>query len=120
MKKILVLFMAVILSAGTVFAENYDANFKKVFYDGFEEGMFYSLEQNLLANKIAQPKVTRYVKAMRSRLNRTELESQTWACVSKYSMQELNSNQQKVADECFGKWSENFYKKNQDLINILK
>lgn len=120
MKKILVVLIAVILSAGTVFAENYDANFKKMFYDGFEEGMFYSLEQNLLANKIPQPKVTNYVKAMRTRVNRADLENKTWACVSKYSMGDMTTNQQKIANECFSQWSENFYKKNQDLMKLLK
>ena len=120
MKKIIILFMAVIFSVGTVLAENYDANFKKVFYDGFEEGMFYSLEQNLLMSGVAQPKVTRYIKAMKARVNRAELENQTWACVSKYSMDQLALNQKKIADECFDKWAENYYIKNKDLIRLLK
>ncbi len=120
MKKILVLFIVFIFSAGVGFAENYDANFKKVFYDGFEGGMFYSLEQSLLMSGIEQAKVTRYIKAMKTRVNRAELENQTWACVSKYPIEKLASNQKKIADECFDKWAENYYIKNKDLTRLLK
>ena len=82
--------------------------------------MFYSLEQTLLQRGIPQAKTSKYVASLKGRLNRTQLENATWACVSKYTPQQLAASQKAVADECFAKWVDDFYGKNTDLINLLK
>lgn len=120
MKKIFVSFLMLVIFSGSALAVEYSAYEKKAFYDGFEGGMFYSLEQTLLQRGIPQAKTSKYVTALKGRLNRTQLENATWACVSKYTPQQLAASQKAVADECFAKWVDDFYGKNTDLINLLK
>lgn len=120
MKKILILCFAVIFMNIPAFAANYDAAFKQTFYDGFLGGMFYSLEQRLLMSGYPQPKVKSYSTALKSKVNRQQLETATWACVSKYSVEQLSSQQQKIADECFGKWVNDFFTRNQSLTKMLQ
>lgn len=120
MKKFLILLLAVVILGGTAFAANYNANDKKVFYDGFIGGMFYSLEQRLLAGGLPQTKVTKYVTAMKGRVDRTQLENATWGCITKYTPEQIAASTQKVTDECFNNWVNDFFTKNDDLLNILK
>lgn len=120
MKKFLILCLAMVVLGGSAWAVNYTPQEKKQFYDGFLSGMFYSLEQSLTQQGFPKAKTTRYITSMKARVNRTELESATWACVSKYTPQQMVSGQKKIADECFGKWVESYMTKNMDLINLLK
>ncbi len=119
-KKLLVLLMSVILLSGTVFAAQYTAEEKKVFYDNFLLGMFWGMEKSLSSSNIPKAKVTNYINAMKKRVNRKELENQTWACVSKYTQSQLITESEKISDECFDKWVKNYYLKNQDLMKLLK
>lgn len=77
MKKFIVSFLALVIFSGSALAVEYSAYEKKAFYDGFEGGMFYSLEQTLLQRGIPQAKTSKYVTALKGRLNRTQLENAT-------------------------------------------
>lgn len=120
MKKILILLLGFVLLSGSVYAAEYTAQDKKIFYDNFLVGMFWGMEKSLMANNVPKSKVTTYVNAMKKRVNRKELESQTWTCVSKYTQAQLMTQSDKISDECFDKWANNFYLKNQDLLKLLK
>ena len=78
------------------------------------------MEKSLSSSNIPKAKVTNYINAMKKRVNRKELENQTWACVSKYTQSQLITESEKISDECFDKWVKNYYLKNQDLMKLLK
>lgn len=119
MKKLLVLFMTVIISE-QAFAYNYDAQFKKDFYDNFVVNFFQSLQQSLLSQGFKQDGVYLYVSTLRARLNRKDLENSTWGCVSKYTPAQLNSGNKKIIDECFDFWTNKFFfEKNSDALKLL-
>lgn len=120
MKKLIILVLTVILLGGSAYAYNDSLALKKSFYDGFLKGMFYSLEQSIASRGIPRAKAARYTAALKKRVNRTQLENATWACVSKYSPQEMETYADKLAEECFHKWADDFYNKNSDLIYLLK
>ena len=120
MKKLLVLLMSFIILSGTVFAAEYTAEEKKVFYDNFIAGMFWTMEQSLLTNNIPKSKARVYINAMKKRVNRRQLENETWSCVAKYNPAQLNTMSEKISKECFTKWANDYYTKNQDLIKLLK
>lgn len=120
MKKILLLGI-VILFGLQVFAYNYDADFKKSYYDGFIVSMFNSLQNSLLSQGFNSSSVNSYISTMKSRLNRTQLENATWSCVSKYSYQDMVNNSTTVYNDCFDKWLNNFFfVTNKDVSNVLK
>ena len=120
MKKIFIIFVSLILFGLPALAFEYSAQEKKVFYDNFLKGMFWAMEQSLLLNNIPKSKVTTYVNAMKKRVNRQNLENQTWACVSKYTQKQMSSMSDEIAKECFSKWADDYYTKNQDLMKLLK
>lgn len=94
---------------------------KKGFYDSFISSVFSSLKQSLLSQGFTQSSVDKYITTIQPRLNRTSFESETWACVSKYTMETLNSDAERIADECFGNWLNDFFiNKNGDLMNLLQ
>lgn len=120
MKKIIVLFFALIFLGGNAFAISDTAEFEKSFYDGFLTGFFRSLPDSLVANGHSRVKADKYATALKSRVNRQQLEQQTWGCVSQASINELATQQQKVAEKCFGPWVTQFMGKNADLYQLLK
>lgn len=121
MKKFLaILFLSVIIS-GQAIAYNYDAQFKKEFYDSFVVNFFQSLQQSLLSQGFIEDKVYLYISTLRARLDRSELENSTWACVSKYSPSQLNNGTKKIIDECFDSWTNKFFfEKNSDALKLLR
>lgn len=119
MKKIILLVCLVVSFAASAFAYDYDANFKKSFYDNLINGMFASLEDKIIANGYPKATAAEYVRTMKSRLNRTELENKTWGCISKHSMEELTKNTA-LTDECFGDWANSFFSNNADALTILQ
>ena len=120
MKKFLILG-AVVLFGMQAFAYNYDATFKKSYYDGFIASMFNSLQNSLLSQGFTRESVSTYISTMKSRLNRTQLENTTWSCVQKYSYQEMINNANKVYGDCFDRWSnEFFFVTNKDVTSVLK
>ena len=56
---------------------------------------------------------------MKKRVNRRQLENETWSCVAKYNPAQLNTMSEKISKECFTKWANDYYTKNQDLIKLL-
>ena len=119
MKKILVLICVTLLfSCNTVFAMSVSE--KTQFYDGFITGFFWSLNDSMIKSGVPKEKATKYVTAMKARLNRSQLEAQTWACVSKYNTADLFVKQNAISQECFATWTDNYIRKNIDLLNLLK
>lgn len=119
MKKFLVLICAILLlSSNAVFAIS--ASDKTQFYDGFVTGFFWSLNDSIIKSGVPKEKATKYVAAMKARLNRSQLEAQTWACVSKYNTADLFVKQNAISKECFSTWADNYIHKNIDLLNLLK
>ena len=74
----------------------------------------------MVANGHSRVKADKYATALKSRVNRQQLEQQTWGCVSQASINELATQQQKVAEKCFGPWVTQFMGKNADLYQLLK
>lgn len=94
---------------------------KKEFYDGYIPSMFSSLRQSLISQGFTSSSVDKYITAMQPRLDRTSLENGTWACVSKYTMETLVNNAERISDECFNNWLYDFFiNKNRDLMNLLQ
>lgn len=120
MKKIFIIFVSLILFGLPALAFEYSAQEKKVFYDNFLKGMFWAMEQSLLINHVPNSKVKVYINAMKKRVNRQQLENETWSCVVKYSPTQLNTMSDKISKECFSKWADDYYTKNQDLMKLLK
>ena len=120
MKKIFIIFVSLILFGLPALAFEYSAQEKKVFYDNFLKGMFWAMEQSLLTNNIPKSKARVYINAMKKRVNRRQLENETWSCVAKYNPAQLNTMSEKISKECFTKWANDYYTKNQDLIKLLK
>ncbi len=119
MKKILILLIALFIAASSTYAADYSPEFKKSFYDGFLGGMFKSYELQLIKSGYAPAKVKKHSTALKSRVNRKQLEAQTWGCVSKYTVQQLATSQQKISNECFAPWVKTFFTKNADLQKLL-
>lgn len=120
MKKIFIIFVSLILFGLPALAFEYSAQEKKVFYDNFLKGMFWAMELSLVNNNIPQDKADRYISAMKGRIDRTQLENETWACVSKYTQKQMSSMSDEISKECFSKWADDYYTKNQDLMKLLK
>ena len=120
MKKIFIMLMSLVIMGLPAFSAEYTAQDKKVFYDNFLNGMFWGIEQSLAEQNVSGDKIRNYVNAMKKQINREQLENATWACVSKYSPEEMASQSDKVTQECFAKWATEYYTKNQNLIELLK
>lgn len=121
MKKFIILAISLISISSNVFAYEYSQEFKKGFYDSFIANLFGSLKESLFSQDFKPNSVNEYVATMRTRLDRNELEKETWGCVSKYTPEEMEKNTDKIVTECFEKWNnEFFFVKNQNVIDILK
>lgn len=119
MKRFLILVCALMMfTSSTVFAYT-DAE-KKQFYDGFVIGLFGDLPNSLVANGHSRDKANKYTAALKTRLNRKQLEQQTWGCISKYSVAEIKAREKELAIKCFAPWMTNFMNKNADLYNLLR
>ena len=125
MKKILVilgilLFInMVVMSLSKAFAYAYDNDFKTAFYDSFIEGMFEGLQQSLLSQGFTKSSVNVYVTTLKSKVNRANLEQTTWDCVSKYTVQQMQTPG--IVDKCFEQWSNNFFfVENSKALDMLK
>ena len=121
MKKTIILIITLISLCSSAFAYEYSQEFKKGFYDSFIANLFGSLKESLFAQGFKTNSVNEYVATMRTRLDRTQLEKETWGCVSKYPPDKLQANTDKMIIECFEKWNnEFFFEKNQNAIQILR
>ena len=125
MKKIIVilgilLFInMVVMSLSKAFAYAYDNDFKTAFYDSFIEGMFEGLQQSLLSQGFTNSSVNVYVTTLKSKVNRANLEQTTWDCVSKYTVQQMQTPG--IVDKCFEQWSNNFFfVENSKALEILR
>lgn len=120
MNKYFVSVLAVFCICTQVFAYNYDAKFKREFYDEFIANFFQSMQEGMLKEGYKENNTYEYISTLRARLNRPELEKTTWGCVSKYSVEQMRKNKD-FSSKCFGDWSYKFiFEKNADTINILK
>jgi len=119
MKKFILLFCIITSFCTSALAQNYDANFKKSFYDSLINGMFTSLQDTIISNGYTKASAEEYVKTLKGRLNRTELENKTWGCVSQHSMEEM-IHTTSIIDECFGDWANSFFTQNADTLSILQ
>ena len=120
MKKILAVLVLSIAICTTVFAQERNSEYKKSFYDSLQYGMINSIKDSLEAQGIPAAKAEKYTTGLSRRIDRKVLEDSTWACVSKYSPEEMASQSDKVTQECFAKWATEYYTKNQNLIELLK
>lgn len=121
MKKYLaVLLLSVAICTTAAFAQERSAEYKKNFYDNLQKGMIDSIQDSLIAQGMPADKVNRYASSLNSRIDRKVLEDTTWACVSKYSDEQLVSDKEKIAEECFSGWVTNLVNQNTDLLEILK
>lgn len=119
MKKFLVLICAfLIFTSSSVFA--YSEQEKKLFYDGFVLGFFGELPKSLVANGHSRDKAYKYTVALKARLNRQQLEQQTWGCISQYGVVEIKAREKELAAKCFGPWVTKFMNNNSDLYQLLK
>ena len=119
MKKILILLCAIfMLTSSAAFA--YSDHEKKLFYDGFIQGFFGELPDSLVKNGHNRAKAQKYTVALQARLNRQQLEQQTWSCISRYSIEEMNARQKELGIICFGPWVTKFLEKNADLQQLLR
>lgn len=121
MKKFIILTLTLITISTSALAYNYPPEFKQSFYDAFIANLLGSLKENLFQQGFKPYSVNEYVSTLRARLDRKELENATWGCVSKYSPDEMQTNTDKIINDCFDKWSNDFFfKQNESAINILK
>ena len=110
------MLLSLFIIGGNVYAANYTENDKKLFYDGFLGSFFPSLEQSLVAKGIPRTKAAKYTTALKGRVSRTKLENETWACVSKYTLPQL----EQINEECFSKWVNSLIFDNKDLLQQLQ
>jgi hypothetical protein len=116
---ILLFINMVVMSLSKAFAYAYDNDFKTAFYDSFEVGMFEGLEQSLLSQGFTKLSVGTYIATLKAKFNRTSLEQASWDCVSKYTVQQMQTPG--VVDKCFESWSNNFFfVENSKALGILK
>lgn len=94
---------------------NYSNEDKKEFYDGFSSEFFNSMGEELISEGFQKSGVQIYTNQLKGRFNRAELENATWSCVSKYSVEQLIQNTEKITTECFGGWITKFIGDNADL-----
>lgn len=121
MKKLLIAIFILAMMGTQALAYNYDAQFKKGFYEGLIISFFQSLQQSLLSQGFDENSVYMYVSTTRARIDRKDLENATWACVSKYSPTQLQNNSTKIIDECFDGWfNKFFFEKNADALKLLR
>ena len=121
MKKFLSLFFTLLILSSEVLAYNYSADFKEGFYDGLIANLFQTLQQNLISQGFKQESVYMYVSTLRARLDRKNLEKASWACVSKYTPAQMQSQSDKIISDCFDSWSNKFFfEENADTIKLLK
>ena len=121
MKKLIGMFITLLLLSSEVSAYNYNAEFKKGFYDGLLVSFFQSLQQSLISQGFKQEGVYMYVSTLRARVNRKDLENASWACVSKYTPAQMQSQSDKIISDCFDSWSNKFFfEENADALKLLK
>ena len=120
MKKYILSLLFLTCICTQAFAYNYDAKFKKNFYDEFIANYFQSLQQGLMNNVYKNESTYQYVSTLKARLNRKDLENATWGCVSQYSEKQI-AQSKNLTEKCFTKWSQKFmFEENADTISILK
>lgn len=115
MKRVITLFIAFLALSLSAFAYNYTNEDKQEFYDAFSTEFFSSMNDELISNGFQKSGVYIYSTQLKSRFNRTELENASWACIAKYSPEQLSKDIQGITHECFASWIENFIGKNSDL-----
>lgn len=121
MKKFIILALTLITISTSALAYNYPPEFKQNFYDAFIANMLGALKENLFQQGYKPYSVNEYVSTLRARLDRKELENTTWACVSKYSPEQMQTNMDNVVNECFDTWSNDFFfVQNESALKILR
>jgi len=120
MKKYLAVLLLSIVICTTTFAATRSPEYRKNFYDNLEKGLISSIQDGLLTQGLPAGKVQQYTSALSGRINRQQLENSTWACVSKYSDDELIANKEKIAEECFSVWVTELVNQNTDLLEKLR
>lgn len=119
MKRVLAILLCTLISTAAL-ADTRTAEYKKNFYDNLQSGMIESIETSLIQQGFAAEKVKAYTIALKGRIDRQKLENSTWACVSKYTDEQLVSNKEQIAEECFSSWVTNLVNQNIDLVDLLK
>lgn len=116
---ILLFINMVVMSLSKAFAYAYDNDFKTAFYDSFVVGMFEGLKGSLLSQGFTTSSVNTYIATLKPKVNRTTLEQSSWNCVSKYTIQQMQTPG--VVDHCFEKWSNYFFfVENEKALEILR
>ena len=91
---------------------------KEDFYNKIVSNMFSSIEEGLVSQGFNQTKVKQYTTMLQGRINREELQSMTWSCVSKYENLE---DKEQISHKCFKRWVTKFIAiDNADLLRILE
>lgn len=83
---------------------NYSAVDKKQFYDAFEQGFFQGLTKELKSQGFTAESIGKFTLYLQANFNRSDLEKSSWACVSKYTPEELENSADDITNECFGTW----------------
>lgn len=117
LNKLIILFLLIIFSSAA-FAHSYPPEFKKKFYDYYMVNFVSSLYMVPQSAGFSQDSTNKYIQTLQNRIDRKQLESATWACVSAYPPEKFNYDSVVVA--CFSDWQKNFLEKNKDALNILK
>lgn len=107
--------------SASVLAYEYTAAWKKSFYDNYKASLFSSLKESLLSQHFSASGVDKYISVMKKRLNRSELEEQTWGCVSGYTPESILTKPEEVREKCFEEWNNNFFiRNNKDALILLR
>lgn len=115
MKKFIVSFLALVIFSGSALAVEYSAYEKKEFYDKYITSLVLSTQLVAMVRGVPKSKQAQLAKALEARINRTELENATWACVSKYPKSQMY--EKAVLEKCCSSWNDDFRSKSIDLIN---
>lgn len=120
MKKYLAVLLLGITLSTAAFAAERNAEYKKNFYDNLQSGMINSIKDSLIKQGIPADTAEKYTTALNGRIDRQVLENSSWACVSKYSDDQLIAEKEKIADECFAGWVRELMNNNADLLKMLQ
>ena len=97
-----------------------DKELKETIYEEFNESFFPAFRDGLIKEGYTKESVDEYIAKLESDFSLTELENETWGCLSQYSVIQMYFKDDEISDKCFDKWLSDFLERNKDADVLLK
>ena len=117
--KIKILFAIVLLFSTVANAKDIDLSNNPAMmalYDNFLPAFYKSAEQTLVQNGFQESKAKNYVSALKKRIKKQDLINETYPCLSKVAIGDMETK----GVQCLLPWMTKVQEKNADLMRLLR